>query len=202
VTIRILADREPYSSFSDESAALVIMNGPSALDAPDADFVVLPAVDFLAMGSLAARGRRGTSFIAYGPVGLMEEAFAAGASDYLREPWSLPELHARLSRLRNAAFCWGRARCSLEGRSLRGQSSVPLGDGEFALFSLLLRSAPLPITREAAQTCLAAIPCTNPNLGQLAVSLRRRLDEAEPGMGKSLHAVRGLGYRLDVIPCG
>ena len=202
MTIRILADREPYSSFSDESTALVIMNGPSALDAPDADFVVLPAVDFLAMGSLVARGCHGPSFIAYGPVSLMGAAFAAGVSDYLREPWSLPELHARLTRFCNTAFCWGQARCSLVGRSLRGQSSVTLGDGEFALLSLLLRNAPLPITREAAQTCLAAIPCANPNLGQLVVSLRRKLDEAELGLGESLYAVRGLGYRLDVIPCG
>jgi hypothetical protein len=202
VTVRILADREPYSSFSDESAAFVIINGPSAIDAPEADFVVLPAVDFLAMGSLVAPGHRGPGFIVYGPVGLMEAAFTAGASDYLREPWSLQELHARLSRLRSGAFCWGQASCSLVGRSLRGQSTVTLGDGEFALLRLLLRSAPLPITRESALTYLAAISSANPNIGQLVGSLRRRLDEAEPGLGKRLRAVRGLGYRFDVIPCG
>lgn len=202
MTIRILADREPYTSFSAESSSFSIINGPAELDGPEADIIVLPAIDFLDLRSSSARRRQGPRFIAYGTVGLMEASFEAGASDYLREPWSLPELQARLTRLLDSAFLWGQASLRLVGGSLRGQSSVSLGDGELALLRLLLWSAPLPITKEAAQACLSVLPCAHPSLGPLAVSLRRKLNEAEPGLGRSLHAVRGLGYRLDVTTCG
>jgi hypothetical protein len=193
VTIRILADREPYTSYADETATLVIMNGPAELDAPEADFIVLPAEDFLALGRRAERGRRGPRFIAYGPVALMAAAFESGSSDYLREPWSLPELHARLSRLLNVSFRWKDATLGLLGSILLGQSSACLDETERELLLLLLRSAPLPVTKEALDSR---------GLGHCVASLRQLLDAAQPGLGNSLRAVRGLGYRLDVLSCG
>jgi phage shock protein A len=133
VTIRILADREPYASILDarESRAdgsspgpltesFVFVNGPAGLDEVAADIVVMPAVDFLALPRL----RSGLSgYIVYGPVSLMDFAFKHGCTDYIREPWTMPELYARLRRLQNTKFRVGAAILSVAGTVLRGEKS-------------------------------------------------------------------------------
>jgi hypothetical protein len=214
VTVRILADREPYASFADASLAevegastgpptgsLVILNGPPALDEVSPDIIVMPAAEFLALtrGSLGQAG-----YIAYGPVALMDRAFEGGCVDYIREPWSLPELYARLGRQRATRFRVGDRLFCLSGSMLRGATAaVELRLGELILFRLLLRNAPLLVTREAA---MALLPIAAHNeahaLGRCAVLLRHSLESVEPGLGRKLHAVRGLGYRLDAEPCG
>ena len=64
MTIRVLADREPYSTFEDIShplregdpsgpyagispESIVILNGPAGLDGPAPDILVMPVEDFL-----------------------------------------------------------------------------------------------------------------------------------------------------------
>lgn len=214
MTVRILADREPYSTFAEAPlpegggaprgplpGSLVILNGPAALDEAEPDIVVMPAADFLALpGGLA--GRQG--YLVYGPVALMERAFERGCVDYIREPWSLAELHARLGRLQGGEFRAGEASFRLSGAVLRGKAAtVELGGGELLLFRLLLRNAPLLVTREAAMAALSiTVRDESHALGRCAVSLRRSLESVEPGLGRRLHAVRGFGYRFDAERCG
>jgi DNA-binding winged helix-turn-helix (wHTH) protein len=203
VTIRLLADREPYASFAEkalpEGDALVC--GPPALDAAPPDIVVMPASDFL-----AAAGRMGIKLdcIAYGPVALMDTAFEQGCVDYLREPWSLPELEARLRRVRNSSFRAGSTLFRLKGSVLTGDGpSVELRAQDLGLFRLLLRNAPLLVTREAAAARIQiTVQGKNNALGPCVVSLRRSLESVAPGLGRRLHAVKGLGYRFDVEFCG
>ena len=203
MTIRLLADREPYASFAEKVLAEgdAMVCGPPLLDAAPPDIVVMPASDFL-----AATGRMGVEFdcIAYGPVALMNRAFERGCVDYLREPWSLPELEARLSRVRNRSFRAGGALFRLKGSVLMGDRlSAELRADDLDLFRLLLRNAPFLVTREAAAARIQiATQDKNHALGRCAVSLRRSLESVAPGLGKRLHAVKGLGYRFDVELCG
>lgn len=200
MTIRLLADREPYLSFADEGSDLVILNGPPDLDDSEADFFVLPAADFLACAQSFERRRRGARWIAYGPVSLMQSSFDSGAADYLREPWSLPELRARVSRFLGIDFRVGDSTLRLSGSTLRGpEGPVTLTSSELAFLRILLQSAPLPVTKDAAAACLGL---DTHSLARLAVALRHKLDQLHLGLGAELHTVRGLGYRLDVFSCG
>jgi DNA-binding winged helix-turn-helix (wHTH) protein len=214
VTIRILADQEPYASFADTAPAnggsspqgplpgpFEIFNGPAGLDEAPPDIVVLPAADFLALPRDAAvQG----GYIAYGRVSLMDRAFEWGCFDYIREPWSLPELYARLRRLQIPKFRVGNSKLSLVGSEVKGRTaSVGLPPGELALFRLLVRNAPFLVTKEAALVALSiGTHDENHALGRCAVSLRHSLDSVEPGLGRMLHAVRGRGYRFDAELCG
>jgi DNA-binding winged helix-turn-helix (wHTH) protein len=213
VTIRILADREPYASFADaslsnditpqgpQSVSIAFLSGPAALDETAPDFLVMPAADFLAM----PRGLlRQSSYIVYGPVALMDRAFERGCADYIREPWSISELYARLGRLLSLKFRVGDTILSLSGSVLRGEkASVELRPSELALVRLLVRNAPLLVTREAAVAALSIEAQDEYHaLGRCAVSLRHCLESVEPGLGRRLHAVRGLGYRFDADLCG
>jgi DNA-binding winged helix-turn-helix (wHTH) protein len=207
VTIRILADREPYASFAYEpikgppTGSFEIYGGPSALDDIDADIIVLPAVDFLALPRESS-GR--TGYVAYGPVALIGKAFEAGCVEYIREPWALPELFARLRRLQTLKFRVGDSIMRLIGSAIRRQAaSIELPPCELTLFRLLVRNAPFLVTREAAFYALS-INASDENhaLGRCAVSLRHRLEAVEPGLGRRLHAVRGRGYRFDAELCG
>jgi hypothetical protein len=210
VTVRILADREPYVSFITEAkgsltGAFVVSGGPAALDEPDPDVVVLPAMDFAALASPVGRKLASApNFIAYGPVALMRGAFEKGCVDYMREPWSLPELDSRLGKLLIVKFLAGQAMFRLSGPVLQGENSTLLLEpSELTLLRLLVFSAPLPVTSDAAMT---AISVSNRNgtraLGRLVSGLRRKLETFQSGLGHRLHAIRGHGYRLDVTVCG
>lgn len=214
MTIRILADREPYASFADMSTptgtcpaqgpltgSFVLLSGPAALDEAAPDIVVMPAPDFLAL-SPDSRGK--SVYVVYGTVGLMARAFECGCAEYIREPWSLPELYARLARLINLEFQVGETTVRLSGSVLKGsKASVELKPGELALFRLLVRNAHLLVTRKAALASLSLAPGDDSHaLGHCAVSLRHCLESVEPGWGRCLHAVRGLGYRIDIELCG
>ena len=171
------------------------------MDEAEADIIVLPASEFLALPR-DCPGR--TGYVVYGPVALMDKAFEGGCVDYLREPWALPELFARLKRLQTLKFRTGKSSLSLVGSAIRSQkASVELALSELNLFRLLLRSAPFLVTKEAgiAALSIAAIDESHA-LGRCAVSLRHSLDSVEPGLGRRLHAVRGRGYRFDAELCG
>jgi DNA-binding winged helix-turn-helix (wHTH) protein len=186
------------------AGSLAILNGPSGLDDPDPDILVMPAEDFLALPSHAIGPRRGILYIAYGPVRLMEKAFDGGCIDYIREPWALPELRARVGRFYRQRFRAGARTLELRGRSLGGSgSTVELSERECALLGLLIMNAPRPIPREAAAASISSSPdMRSHGLGHCIASIRRKLDCVEPGLGSRLHAIRGFGYRMDVGACG
>jgi DNA-binding winged helix-turn-helix (wHTH) protein len=203
VTIRILADREPYASFSDAATSEgdAVAFGPPFLDAPPPDIVVMPAYDFLALPG----GRPFPSdYVAYGPVALMDPAFAQGCIDYLREPWTFSELRARLKRFQSIAFAAGGKLFRLEGAILRNSTSdLALLPDEEALLRILLRNAPLPVARRAVSAALSnSLSGNEKALGRGIRLLRRRLSLLAPELGESLLSVRGFGYRFAVQVCG
>lgn len=232
VTIRILADREPYSGFADfhgetegsnpETLAtvtsglvvsapgslpgsFVILNGPPELDDPPPDILVMPAEDFLALRArpLTEPVKR-TLYIPFGPVALMEKSFEQGCVDYIREPWSLPELRSRARRFLSLRFRAAERTIEMKGSTIVGEkASIELSECEGALLRLLVLNAPFPIPKEATISLLPRPACKETySLSRCVSSLRRKMESAEPGLGARLLAIRGFGYRLDVSSCG
>jgi DNA-binding response OmpR family regulator len=203
VTIRILADREPYASFGDQSLPEgdALAFGPPSLDASSPDIIVLPALDFLALTRIRSEL---PPCIAYGPVTLMGRAFGRGCVDYLREPWSLPELGARLGRFRNCGFRARGQLFRLEGSLLLGEgAAVELKAEDLGLLRLLIRNAPFPVSRAAAVAALSITSLDKDKaLRRHIASLRQSLERLSPTGGRDLRSVRGLGYRLEAELCG
>jgi hypothetical protein len=200
VTVRILADRDPRLPSGPQSGAFVFLSGPPAIDEEEPDIVVMPVLDFLAL-----EGRSDEpAYIAYGPVDRMEEAFDRGCLDYIREPWSMAELRARLGKTLILRFMAGDARLRLSGTRLQSDTAtIDLDPSQSGLLRLLLQRAPLPLTREAA---IQALPLErrlgNQALGRCMASLRLKLDSAHEGLGGRLHTIRGVGFRFDASICG
>jgi len=204
MTIRILADREPYASYADvpdsgrskgPSGPFVISKGPIADEEPPPDLIVMPVEEFLSMSSMR---RSGSVVIAYGGVSCMEEAFALGCSDYLREPWSIRELTARAGKLDTPRISFGGIEISLTRDHLCSPSaSVRLTESERRLARLLILNAGYPVTREALGYAIQGITRTDPHVIENHISsLRTKLDQAYTGAHDMIKAVRGLGYRL------
>ena len=216
MTIRILADRQPYSSYaaqlaSDRDGAPndLYFNGPAKLDDPSPDFLVLPAETFLSLARTSIAESEdhdadACAYLAYGPVDLMERAFQRGCADYLREPWAPAELRARVGRLCKVRFRALGAVFELKGALLlTGRVHVELSEREKSFLGLLLRNAPNPVPRAGAEiSVFASLRPKKPELGTCAVSLRRKMESLHPGLGTRLRVIRGLGYRLDVDICG
>jgi DNA-binding winged helix-turn-helix (wHTH) protein len=219
VTVRILADAEPYSAYADEASplagaapgsesrdpygSLVILNGPAGLDEALPDCIVLPVQDFLVLGQGPILVG-GCLYIAFGPVSLMEPAFALGCADYIREPWSLAELRARVLRFRDYRIRIGQASLELRGEYLVGaRASVRLNETERALFRIFVVNSPHPVPQEAALALLSpARSMAAHSLSRHTSALRRKLNSIEPGLGNRIRTIRGFGYRLDGAHCG
>jgi Response regulators consisting of a CheY-like receiver domain and a winged-helix DNA-binding domain len=182
------------------SEAFLIVNGPSCLDEAPAEVVVMPAEDFLLLRPNAFAS---AEFIAYGPVSLMDEVFALGCGDFLREPWSLPELYARAGRLRRRKLSIGAVKFELDGKRLESSfASISLTEREAQLLCVLLRNAPLPVPKTVLLSLLFNDEQGKDySLNRCVSSLRRKLDRVDPSLGRAVRTVRGLGYRLDILTC-
>jgi two-component system, OmpR family, response regulator MprA len=128
----------------------------------------------------------------------------AGADDYLRKPFALDELHARLRSLTRRPREWNDdlLRCgdlvfdrrSREAR--RGERQIDLTSKEIALLETLLRNAGRTVTREAL---IDAVWDRNADPGSnvLDVYARRlRLKLSAFGEPPLLHTIRGVGFKL------
>jgi hypothetical protein len=204
-----LADREPYSAYADvsgsQSGSFVVLSGPAGLDEPAPDILVMPAEDFLCLRiHPRAEPSERTLYIPYGPVALMEQAFERGCADYLREPWALPELLARGIRFFKLKFHAGERKLELRGARLAGESAwIELTESERALLRLLVLNAPFPVPRKAAVSALSSRAQDGSQaLGRCVISLRRKMELVEPGLGGRILAIRAIGYRLDALGCG
>ncbi|NLJ45806.1 MAG: response regulator transcription factor [Treponema sp.] len=143
--------------------------------------------------------------IAYGPAGLMADAFAEGCADYLRDPWDLEELEARALRFCIWKFSLGGNPYSYSAGRLTGKAgSKRLSEGERKALELLLPRLGRVVPRGAFLR--AGGSCDRPGSRSLDMSicrLRSSLVHAsgDPRAGSFLGAARNYGYRLDGKPC-
>ena len=132
----------------------------------------------------------------------------AGADDYLRKPFALEELHARLRSLTRRPPDLGEnlLRCNdlvfdLRTREARrGGRQLDLTSKEIALLEALLRNAGRTVTRE---TLLDSVWDRNsdPESNVLDVYARRlRVKLCATGEQPMLHTVRGVGFKLGTTP--
>ncbi|KAF1043943.1 response regulator transcription factor [Xylophilus sp.] len=133
-----------------------------------------------------------------------------GADDYMVKPFELPELLARLRALlrrsqaaTSAVLSFGPVELDTAGRvaSVRphGAAAVPLelGPREWTVLEYLLIHAPKPASKEKLLQALTGWDKEiTPNAVEVYVSrLRGKL---EPH-GVALRAIRGFGYRLELV---
>lgn len=152
---------------------------------PEVDCIVLPAEDFLAAGF----GLRRPPAIGYGSESLLPLCLGAGAFDYLREPWGLPELEARVRRLRGRGFALAGARCELKPHELRGPiRGVPISPRAYAALRLLVDNAPRAL---GAETLIRALATRTPGALPMAVSRLRKTVELAAG-AEAASRLRGI----------
>jgi hypothetical protein len=212
MTIRILADRQPYASYaarwSEENSEkgppgpFVVLSGPEPVDGPAADLLAMPVQDLL---DLPTAEGTGSLVIAYGAASRMSAAFERGCADYLREPWPLLELLARAERALNPRITLDDIKISLiqDRLSAPGCPSIELSEAERRLARLLMRNAGLPVTRAAMRYALIGVG----DGGERAIdnhlsSLRGKMEQVYKGTGKAIATIRGVGYRLTSSSCG
>lgn len=143
---------------------------------------------------------------ARGEVGDRIEGLDAGADDYLRKPFALAELHARLralGRRRGVAapvrIERGALTIDFAARRLeRAGETVPLTGREWAVLEVLAARAGRLVSR--TDVLEAAWPQPHPaaseSLDVIVSRLRRKL--GPPDQGCSIRTVRGEGYVLEV----
>lgn len=159
----------------------------------EADCLVMPAEAFLSAGL----DRERPPVIGYGEESLLPLCLGAGAFDYLREPWGLPELEARVRRLRGRGFALAGARCELRPHELRGPlGGVPLSPRAYDALRLLVDHAPRALS---AETLHRVIGTKAPSALPMAVSrLRKAIGLAAGGEAASrLRGTRAGGPRAD-----
>ncbi|MFH2114300.1 MAG: hypothetical protein ABIJ86_07325 [Spirochaetota bacterium] len=113
--------------------------------------VIMPAQRFLALAPLQLT----VPVMASGPPSLLAECLAAGCADYLREPWSIDEVEARLSRYTGGTDRWPEDGGSWDGRILCGPGGRQrLSPGLSALLGLLLANRGACVPRESLSAML------------------------------------------------
>ncbi len=201
--VRLVACAEPYTSYAamprDPSGSLVLFGKAEADEPPEIQ--VLPAELFLA---LPGESRRVQLSIAYGPARLMEACFDAGCIDYLRDPWPLEELEARLRRFERPRFTLASLPFELRGCMLVApERSLRLRESERRLLLILVLNRGRAVPREAMRSAIGGRSAASSRVCDVHIaSIRKKLDSLVPGAGECLRANRGIGYHLEIEACG
>lgn len=129
--------------------------------------------------------------------------FEAGADDYMRKPFSLKELSARLSAIaRRGRASGGSLRVAdlvLDVGTLsvrRGEAKCSLTPSGLRILEVLMRTSPGVVSREQLVELLwgEAPPASDAALRAHIHLLRQAVDP--PGLPRLLHTIHGVGYRL------
>jgi DNA-binding response OmpR family regulator len=131
--------------------------------------------------------------------------FDAGADDYLTEPFSPRELHARLKALVRRVPGFREilqvADLTFGPRTLlirRGSRPITLPRTPMRIFEQLMRASPYVVTRDQIERAVWGDdpPGSDAAMRGHIVTIRNAVDsECEP---KLLHTVHGIGYRLGI----
>ena len=143
----------------------------------------------------------GVPVIAFGPAGLMRSAFAAGAADYLREPWGPEELELRAARIlrdarRGTEFSWGTL--TMDGCRVEvpgGSAFLTVHESRILRALLLNRGTPVPREALAYRIWNAPGPKKSRALDVHVAGIRRKLSALIPG--RLIRAVRKEGYVIE-----
>jgi hypothetical protein len=161
------------------------------------DAVIIPAQRFLALAPLQLP----MPVLASGPPSLLAECLAAGCADYLREPWSVDEVEARLSRHTGGACKWPDATGTWDGRVLSGPCGrLQLSPGLATLLDLLLANHRACVPREALSAMLGSSRTQGRSLDMQVSRLRGIFDQL--GLDSAAQALRSTtgGYCFS-FPC-
>lgn len=157
--------------------------------------IIVPAQRFLDLAPIYAK----VPVLASGPPSLLAECLSAGCADYLREPWSVEELEARLSRQGRFPAGWLGVEGGWNGRVLKGPGGQQrLSPGLSSLLALFLANKGIWVPREALSTMLGSEGGKGRSLDMQVSRLRgifKRL--GLPLAAQALQASAG-GYRFNL----
>lgn len=161
------------------------------------DAVVVPAQRFLGLAPLHVP----VPVFASGPPSLLAECLSAGCADYLREPWSIDEIEARLARYSGGSSGWLDDNGSWDGTTLTGPGGQQtLSPGLSALLSLLLANRGSCVPREALSAVLGSAGNHSRSIDMQVSRLRSVFNKLHlSSAALALQSTIG-GYRLN-LPC-
>jgi len=141
--------------------------------------------------------------LAYGPPEELSTGWEAGCSDYLKDPWTITELHYRVDRILYA----GGARANLGELKLEGTQLVcdgcrlELSAQERKILSFLIRKAGDTVPREALYYGIWGYAAEGSRAVDMHISkLRNKLKHLQrnikPGKRVTITTIRGEGYTI------
>lgn len=162
------------------------------------DAFIIPCEAFLEMEA----ADRPAPAIVHGSCDAALTCFEAGAADFMRSGWALPELGARLYRLWQPSFDFGGNTIALRGSTLssRGREadspvfSCVLTPKEAAILRALFAAPGKVISAHALRGCARLPETRSRSLGMQILRLRGKLAGVHPLLAPCLKSVRGGGY--------
>ncbi len=160
--------------------------------------------------------------IAYGPASLLTAAFDNGCADYLKEPWDIPELKARILRMlppKHIRFEWGtlsfqrnrlcvetssgtqppKWNSSTQASTQHAKQNVKLSPPEAAILRLLILQSGNAVSRQSLQCMLWGYPQANSRAIDVHISTLRKRFNYLAGFTLDPHPIQSIyryGYKL------
>lgn len=153
------------------------------------DAVVVEAIDLLS----SPPGPSPALLIASGPASLAGACFDAGCADFIREPWTMAELEARVrARTRPRLLFEGGRLLAEPGRVTLDGTSAPLSAPSFRLLDLLDANYPRAVPREAIAALFEIDPAAGRSVDMRIARLRKSLRQVGAArLAASIRCERG-----------